>query len=75
MSRAVHLFHGEAVEVAGNGVLQATRRHRELERLLVRRQFQETVNQASGEAVAAAPAVQSTTGPMLGSGFEDHTGQ
>jgi hypothetical protein len=41
----------------------------------VRRQFQETVNQASGEAVAAAHAVPSTTGPMLGSGFEDHTGQ
>ena len=57
LDERVHLVHREPVEVARNRVLQAARRHRELQRVLMRLQVLEAVNQAAREAVAAAHAI------------------
>ena len=37
LEKTIHFVHRGAIEIAHEGVLQAARRHRELERLLVRR--------------------------------------
>src|SRR5690242_257808 len=54
LQQGFHFVHAEAVEIAGDGVLQTTRRHGELERLLMARHGLQAVDQAAGEGIAAS---------------------
>ena len=56
-SRRLDFGEPDEVEVAADGVLQAARRHGELDRVLRRFLFAERVNQARRERIAAADAV------------------
>src|SRR5262245_43244909 len=53
----LHIVDRAAIEIAGHRVLQTTRRHRELERLLVRPERIQPVDQAPRETIAAADAI------------------
>src|ERR1039457_6689069 len=57
LQQGIHLGHRGAIEIAHEGMLQATRRHGEFQRLLVRPEREQPVDQAPREAVAAAHAI------------------
>src|ERR1043165_8426041 len=53
----LHEIPRAPVEVAGDRVLQATRRDREFQRLLMRGERQQSINQPAGEAIASTYAI------------------
>src|SRR5688572_13671385 len=55
--QAIHLLHGDAVEVTGNGVLERARGNRKAERRFRQSTGDEPVNQPRGEAVATADPI------------------
>src|SRR5512142_2239893 len=57
VQKRIHLGHAHVAEVAGNRVLQATRRHREIERLLPGEPAEHAINQSGREAIARADTI------------------
>src|SRR5262245_19785967 len=57
LNQRLHFLHAEPVEIPRNAVLQATRRHRKLQRLLMRRHGLQSVDQTAREAIASTNAI------------------
>src|SRR5579863_2821164 len=63
-----NLVHAEAVEIARNGVFQARRRYRELQRFLMIRQRLQAVNQPPREAVSSAHPIHDVRDVVMPAG-------